>query len=322
MDRPFRLAILDDYQSAAARCAPWSSLEPRVETTFFHRRFVKASDLVEALTGMAGIVAMRERTAFPRPVLEALPHLRLLVTTGMANAAIDMDAARDLGITVCGTASLSAPVVELTWGLILGLVRGVYADARSVSQGGWQGSVGGDVTGRTLGVLGPGRIGRHVASVGRAFGMEVISWSPNLTDERADSLGVQRCASVDDLLSRSHIVTVHLRLTPQSRGLIGARELSLMQPGSYLINTARAAIVDQDALVEAVVRGQLGGAGLDVFDIEPLPLDSPLRTTDGIVATSHIGYVSEANYAQFYSEALEDVQAFLAGAPVRVLNRA
>jgi len=320
MNRPFRLAILDDYQRDAACRAAWSASASRIEAVFFHERFADRDALVEALAEMDGIVAMRERTAFPREVLETLPRLKLLVTTGMANAAIDLGAATDLGVTVCGTASMSAPVVELTWGLILGLVRGVVRDAIDVREGGWQTMVGEDLAGRRLGVLGPGRIGAGVARVGLAFDMDVAAWSPHLTIERARELGVTKAERLEDLMERSDIVSVHLRLTPQSRGLIGREDLALMPTGSFLVNTARSAIVDERALLEAVERGHLKGAALDVFDHEPLPVDSSLRTHPGILSTSHIGYVSAANYSRFYGEALEDVAAFLGGAPVRVLN--
>ncbi len=315
----FRLVVLDDYQKVAHAFADWGSLGHGVRVTFVHHRVADPEKLVALLSDADGIIAMRERTTFPRHVMERLPRLRLLVTTGSANAAIDMAAAAHLGITVCGTGSLPAPVVELTWALILGLVRGVPTDSADVRAGGWQSLVGGDVAGRTLGVLGPGRIGSRVIAVGRALGMRVTAWSPNLTADRARALDVEFSASLPDLLERTDVLSVHLRLTPFSRGLIGSAELAMLPRGAYLVNTARAAIADESALLAALDSGHLAGAALDVFGEEPLPPESPLRRHTRILATSHMGYVSEANYREFYGQALQDVTAFLAGRPIRTI---
>lgn len=321
MSSPFRLVILDDYQKAARDFADWDALGPAVDVKVVHRR-LQGDELVSALSSAHGVVAMRERTPFPRETLDQLPALQLLVTTGLANSSIDMDAARQLGITVCGTESSPSPVVELTWGLILGLVRGVDADARAMRSGGWQSVVGGDVYGKTLGVFGPGRIGGAVANVGRALGMNVLAWSPNLTPERAACLGVTAVPEVSELMRQSDVVTMHLRLSEQSRGLIDDAELMLMPAGSYFVNTARSAIVNEGALLRAVQTGHLAGVGLDVYDIEPVPVDSPLRSDPRIITTSHMGYVSTLNYGLFYGQAWEGVKAYLAGSPMRVLNLA
>jgi phosphoglycerate dehydrogenase-like enzyme len=314
-----RVAVLDDYQGVAAGFADWSVLSPEVEVVFFRDALPTEEALTQRLNDFTIIVAMRERTGFPRTRLERLPNLRLLVTTGMRNAAIDMAAARDLGICVSGTAALPSPASELTWALILALCRHIAREHRAMQEGRWQTTVGDGLADKRLGVLGLGRLGSRVARVGIAFDMDVVAWSQNLTDARCAEVGVRR-AEKDELLSTADIVTIHLVLSERTRGLIGAPELARMKPSSYLVNTSRAPIVDQEALVEALQSGGIAGAALDVYDREPLPPDDPLRSLDNVLLTPHIGYVTRENYQRFYQEALEDIVAFLRGQPTRVLN--
>jgi phosphoglycerate dehydrogenase-like enzyme len=265
------------------------------------------------------VMAMRERTPLTRSLLERLPKLRLLITAGMRNASIDMKAAAERGVLVCGTSGLPYPTAELAWGLILGLMRGIPAEDRATREGRWQVSLGLGLNGKTLGVLGLGTLGSRVARVGRAFEMTVLAWSQNLTAARAEEVGATLVAK-DELLARSDIVSIHLVLSERTRGLLGARELGLMKRSAYLVNTSRGPIVDEAALVRALRDGTIAGAGLDVFEPEPLPADHPFRSLPNIVITPHLGYVTEETYRVFYGHALEDVQAFLRGAPVRVLS--
>jgi phosphoglycerate dehydrogenase-like enzyme len=261
---------------------------------------------------------MRERTPFTRARLERLPNLKLLVTTGMRNAAIDVGAAQERGIVVCGTGGVSAATAELTWALILALARHVPAEDRSMREGGWQTTVGIDLAGRTLGVVGLGNQGAPVARIGHAFGMRVIAWSQHLTPQRAAEHGAE-AVSRDELLEQSDVLTIHLKLSERSRGLIGAAELARMKPTALLVNTSRGPIVDEAALVAALRDGTIGGAALDVYDTEPLPAHHPLRSTPNTVLTPHIGYVTAATYEVFYGEALEDIAAWRGGEPLRVL---
>jgi phosphoglycerate dehydrogenase-like enzyme len=274
--------------------------------------------LVARLGDFEAIVAMRERTPFGRSRLERLPRLKLLVTTGMANASIDLEAARELGITVCGTGGLASPTAELTWALILGLTRRVHEEDRAIREGRWQHTIGPELAGRTLGIIGLGRLGTRVAGIARAFEMEVLAWSQNLDPAHAEAVGVQAVAR-DELLSRADVVTIHLRLSERTRGLIGAAELALMRPTAYLVNTSRGPIVDEAALVAALRSGALAGAALDVYDTEPPPADHPLRSTPNTLLTPHIGYVSTGSYEIYYRDAVEDIAAFLHGESVRVL---
>ncbi|MFE6554183.1 D-2-hydroxyacid dehydrogenase family protein [Streptomyces sp. NPDC004096] len=317
----FRCAVLDDFQQVATSVADWSALEDRVEVVSFAAHFADEDALAEALAEFDIVVTLRERVPFPGSLFARLPRLRLLVASGMRNSVIDHAAAQAHGVTVCGTASSSAPPVELTWALLLGLARGIVEESNTLRGGGpWQSTVGADLHGRRLGLLGLGKIGSRVAQIGLAFGMEVVAWSRNLTEERAGEVGVELAPSMDELLSSSDFVSVHLALGDRSRGLIGARELALLKPTAYLVNTSRAAIVDQDALLTALHRGRIAGAGVDVFDVEPLPPDHPMRTAPRLLATPHLGYVSRTNYATYYGEAVEDIQAYLSGAPVRRLG--
>ena len=313
-----RVAILDDYQNVARRMADWASL-PGTDVVVFADHLKDAGAVVARLADFDAVVAMRERTAFPRALLERLPKLKLLVTTGMRNASIDVAAATERGIVVCGTAGLPYPTAELTWGLILALMRRIPIEDRATREGQWQVSCGLGLNGKTLGVIGLGGLGSRVAKVGRAFEMDVIAWSQNLTEARAAEVGA-KLVSKDELLSRADVASIHLVLSDRTRGLIGARELSLMKPTAYLVNTSRGPIVDEGALVAAVRGGRIAGAGLDVYDDEPLPLDHPLRNLRNTVITPHLGYVTEEGYRIFYGHALEDVKGWLAGQPVRVLK--
>ena len=266
------------------------------------------------------VVAMRERTPFTRALFERLPRLRLLVTTGMRNASIDLRAAADRGVVVCGTTGLPSPTAELTWALILALARHVPREDRATREGRWQETLGVTLAGKTLGVIGLGQLGSRVARVGKAFEMDVVAWSQNLTAERAAAVGATLAGSRDELLARADIVTIHLVLGERTRGLLGARELALMRPTAYLVNTSRGPIVDEQALVAALRAGAIAGAGLDVYDEEPLPADHPLRRLPNTVITPHLGYVTEETYRVFYPQAVEDIRGYLTGAPVRVLK--
>ena len=320
-----RIAVLDDYQGVALTSADWSPVTARTGPTgerctvdVFTDHVAEPAALVERLLPYDAVVVMRERTPLPAEVLAALPRLRLVVTTGRRNASIDVTAAADAGITVCGTESRGAAPAELTWALVLGLARHLVTESSAVRAGGWQTTVGTDLAGRTLGLLGLGRIGSQVAAVATAFGMDVIAWSPHLTEQRAAAAGA-RAVALDDLLASAHVVSIHLVLGERTRGLLSHRELALMRSDALLVNTSRGPIVDEDALLVALAAGHLGGVGLDVFDVEPLPRDHPLRTAPRTLLTPHIGYVTEDVYATFFTGVVEDVVAFLDGAPVRLL---
>ncbi|MFE0509645.1 D-2-hydroxyacid dehydrogenase family protein [Streptomyces sp. NPDC058964] len=315
-----RCAVLDDFQGVAAESADWSVLEKEVEVVSLREHIADEDALAAALTDFDIVVTLRERVPFPGSLFTRLPRLRLLVASGMRNSVIDYAAAEAHGVTVCGTTSSPAPPAELTWALLLGLARGIVEENSSLRSGGaWQSTVGADLHGRRLGLLGLGKIGGRVARVGLAFGMHVSAWSRNLTEERAGEVGVERAPSKEDLLATSDFVSVHLALGDRTRGLLGPAELALMKPTAYLVNTSRAAIVDQDALLAALHSGGIAGAGVDVFDIEPLPAGHPMRTAPRLLATPHLGYVSRDNYAAYYGQAVEDIRAYLAGTPLRRL---
>ncbi|MBQ1106936.1 D-2-hydroxyacid dehydrogenase family protein [Streptomyces sp. 404i] len=316
-----RCAVIDDFQSVATTVVDWSPVTADVEVVSFTEHLATEDEAAAALVDFDIVVTLRERVPFPAGLFARLPRLRLLVASGMRNSVIDFDAAKRHGVTVCGTASSSTPPVELTWALILGLARGIVPEAEALrTDGPWQSTLGADLHGRTLGLLGLGKIGGRVAQVGRAFGMEVLAWSHNLTKERTDEVGATLAASKEDLLASSDFVSVHLALGDRTRGLIGAAELALMRPTAYLVNTSRAAIVDTDALLAALRAGAMAGAATDVFDIEPLPAGHPVRTAPRLLATPHLGYVSRANYETYYGQAVENIRAFLDGQPVRRLG--
>ena len=312
-----RVAILDDYQRVAARLV--GDLGPGVELEAFPDHVVAEDALVARLAPFEIVVAMRERTAFPARVLERLPSLRLLVTTGMGNASIDLDAAARNGILVCGTRILVHPTAELALGLVLALARRIPQEDAALRAGIWQEHVGVSLRGRRLGLIGLGKLGRQMAALGGALGMEVVAWSANLTREAAVGAGAAYLP-LRELLETADVVSVHTRLSDRTRGLLGPDELALMKPTALLVNTSRGPIVDEAALVSALERRAIAGAALDVFDEEPLPPEHPLRTAPNTVLTPHIGYVADDNYRVFFDEVTEDISAFLAGAPVRALN--
>ena len=317
-----RLSILDDYQGVALDMADWSPIRARgIEIAVERFPFADEDDVVRSLADSEIVCAMRERTAFPRRIVERLPKLKLLITTGMRNASFDMAALRDKGVTVCGTGGPGGgneDTAELAWGLILGAARRIAEDHAFLRLGGWQTRIGHRVAGKTLGLLGLGRLGSAVARVGLAFGMTAIAWSQNLTAEKAAAQGVERVEK-DELFRRSDILSVHLVLSDRSRGLVGAREIGLMKPSAILVNTSRGPIVDTAAVIAALKAGRLGYAGFDVYDKEPLPSDHPLRSAPNVILTPHIGYVTDENYRSAYPQIVEDVLGFLDGRPVRVL---
>ncbi|SOD99464.1 D-2-hydroxyacid dehydrogenase family protein [Blastococcus haudaquaticus] len=314
-----RIAVLDDYQSVAADFCDWSRLPDPAEVVEFHDFVGDPDELVARLQPFDVVVAMRERTRFPREVLERLPDLRLLVTTGMRNKSIDVAAAAELGVTVCGTASQPTATAELTWGLILAALRHIPQEDAGMRAGGWQTTIGGDLAGATLGVIGLGRLGSQVARIGNAFGMDVVGWSQNLTAERAAEVGARRVER-EELFATADVVTVHLLWSKRTRGLIGADDFALMKHTAVFVNTSRGPIVDTAALIDALRDGRIAGAGIDVYDEEPLPRDHPLRELRNAVLTPHLGYVTRATYEVFYRDSVEDVAAFLAGEPLRVIN--
>jgi phosphoglycerate dehydrogenase-like enzyme len=314
-----RLSILDDYQGVALEMADWSRLKARVDIVVERKPFANEDEVARALAGSEIVAAMRERTPFPRSLVERLPNLKLLNTTGMRNASFDLPALRDHGVVVCGTEGGGLDTAELTWGLILGASRRIAEDHRAMRDGLWQTRIGNRIEGKTLGVLGLGRLGSAVARVGLAFNMKVIAWSPNLTAERAAAVGVERVDKAT-LLRDSDILTVHVVLSPRSRGLVSRDDIALMKKSAILINTSRGPIVDTMAAIEALQAGRLGYAAFDVYDREPLPADHPLRRAPNVLLTPHIGYVTEENYRSSYPQIVENCLAFLDGKPIRVIS--
>jgi phosphoglycerate dehydrogenase-like enzyme len=314
-----RIAIIDDYLKAALSSADWSKVKARAAVDVFHDNLKDPAALVERLRPYDALVIMRERTPFPRSLVERLPNLKLLVSTSGRNRSIDLAACTERGVTVCHTEPGPTPTAELTWALILALAKRITEEDRATREGHWGVRPGLGLSGRTLGVVGLGKLGAAVAKVGLLFDMRVIAWSQNLTDARAREVGVER-VDKDTLLRESDFVTVHLVLSDRSRGIIGATDMAKMKPTAYLINTARGPVVDEDALVDAVHKGVIAGAGLDVFGIEPLPQNHPLRTLPNSVITPHVGGFVEENYALWYGGAVEDILAWLDGAPIRVLK--
>ncbi|MFO7481935.1 D-2-hydroxyacid dehydrogenase family protein [Oceanibaculum nanhaiense] len=316
----YRCAVLDDYQQVALKMADWSALKGRVEVNVFDRYMAEDPNLAATLAPFEIICIMRERTPFPRELFARLPNLKLLVTTGARNAAIDLAAAKEHGVTVCGTEGHGHPTAELALGLMLALARHIPAESRRLAeQGLWQSSIGVDLKGRTLGVLGLGRLGSRLARAAQALDMKVIAWSQNLTPEKCAEQGVAY-VSKEVLFRQSDFLSVHVVLSARSRGLVGADELALMKPSSFLINTSRGEIVDQDALVAALKGGRLAGAALDVYDKEPLPKGHVLYGAPNLLMTPHLGYVTEDNYRTFFSQTVEDIAAWLDGKPVRALG--
>jgi len=314
-----KIALLDDYQGVALSCADWSELQAKAEVAVFRDTITDADALVERLRDFEIIGIMRERTPFPKTLLERLLKLKLLVTTGHRNASVDVAAARALGITVCGTPSSAHAAAELTWALIMAAARRLDVEGQSFREGGWQRGLGRDLQGGTLGVIGLGRLGSLVAGYGRAFGMRVIAWSQNLTAERAAECGAE-AVDKETLFREADYVTLHLRLSDRSRGLVNAETLGLMKPDAWIVNTSRGPIVDADALLAVLKARRIGGAALDVFDVEPLPADDELRRLDSVVATPHIGYVTRENYRSMYSTMVANIAAFLDGRPQNVIE--
>jgi D-3-phosphoglycerate dehydrogenase len=316
-----RCAIIDDYQNCALGLADWKSLSPDVEVTVFTDHLDDEGAVAKRLRDFEIVSIMRERTPFPRTLFAKLPNLKLLLTSGMRNAAIDVAAARDHGVTVCGTQMLGYPTAELTWGLILGLLRQIPLEDRETRAGAeaWQRTLGVCVHGKVLGVLGLGRLGSQVATVGKAFGMEVIAWSQNLTAERCAEFGAT-LVSKDELFARADIVTIHLILSKRTRGLVTAADFAHMKPTSYFVNTSRGPLVDERALISVLERKAIAGAALDVYDIEPLPAAHPLRCFDNTVVTPHLGYVSVENYRRIFATTVDNLRAWLAGKPINIVE--
>ena len=316
---PQRCAILDDYQNIALTMADWSSVKAELDIKVFNEPFNGGDAVVNALQGFPIVCAMRERTAFPRKVVEALPNLKLLITTGARNNSIDVAAANERGVVVCGTPSFGNPTAGITIGLMLELTRRIgYEHARLKAGATWQSTIGLDLEGLTLGVVGLGKLGARVTNLAKAFGMKAIAWSQNLTPEKAREHGAEY-VSKEELFRQADFVTVHVQLSDRSRGLIGAKEIGVMKPSSYIINTSRGPIIEEVALLAALRDKRIAGAGLDVFDTEPLPLDHPYRKMDNVVITPHLGYVSVQNYRGYFKGIVEDIRAWLDGKPIRVI---
>jgi phosphoglycerate dehydrogenase-like enzyme len=316
----YRCAILDDYQKVALSVADWSKVSGDLDIKVFNSHLGGADKVIAALEAFDIVCAMRERTAFPRGVIEKLPQLKLLITTGLRNASIDVAAAKERGIVVCGTPAVGNPTSGIAIGLMLELTRRIgYENARMKAGVPWQTTIGMDLEGLTLGVLGLGKLGTRTARIAQAFGMKVIAWSQNLTPEKCKEIGVGYVGK-EDLFRQSDFITIHVVLSQRTRGLIGAKELGLMKPTAYVVNTSRGPIIEEAALLSALRENKIAGAGLDVFDVEPLPVDHPLRSMDNVVLTPHLGYVSIQNYRAYFAGVVEDIRAFLDGKPVRVID--
>lgn len=314
-----RIALLDDYQNVARDAADWESLAPNATVEIFNDHLTDEDDVAERLKDFDVVMALRERTPFRRSLLERLPNLKLIASAGMRNAAIDVDAATELGITVCGTTGSSRATMEITWGLILSLLRQIPREDAATRNGHWQETLGIGLDGKTIGTIGLGNIGGQLSEVARAFNMNILAWSQNLTEERAKECGATK-VSLDELLAQSDIVTIHTRLSDRTEGLIGARELGLMKPTAFLVNTSRGPIVDESALLNALRNRTIAGAGIDVFGVEPAPKDYPFFDLDNVVITPHLGYVTQESYANFYTQTLENIRNFFEGEPRQVMN--
>ncbi|WP_135467030.1 D-2-hydroxyacid dehydrogenase family protein [Crenalkalicoccus roseus] len=314
-----RLGILDDYQGVALAMGPWDRLPQGLAVEVFRDTLTDREALARRLAPFDALVIMRERTPFPRALIERLPNLRLLVTTGLRNRAIDLEACAERGITVCGTPSFGNPTVDLTWGLILSLMRRIPEQERALREGRWQVALGRGLEGKTLGIVGLGNLGSRVARIGAAFGMRLLAWSQNLTEERAAAVGAAR-VDKETLLAEADVVTLHLILSERTQGIIGAADIARMKRSAVLVNTSRGPLVDQEALIAALREGRIAGAGLDVFDQEPLPPGHPILSAPNTVLTPHLGYVTEENYRAYFAGAVEAVLGYLAGTPVRELR--
>jgi phosphoglycerate dehydrogenase-like enzyme len=317
----YKAAILDDYQNVGLDFADWQRLGGDVEVTAFNDHLFDEDTIAERLAEFHILVLNRERTPFPRSLLQRLPNLKLMTTSGMYNRSADMEAAREMGIDFCGTEMRSAATPELTWGLILALARQIPKEDRNVREGRWQESVGVGLAGKVLGIIGLGKLGTPVARIGQAFNMEVAAWSPNMTQSRADEAGV-RCVDKDTLIAESDFITLHMPLSERSRGILQAADLAKMKPTAFLINTSRGPLIDETALINALEAKSFAGAGLDVYDVEPLPADHPFRRLDNTVVTPHLGYVSRDTYEVSFGQAVENIEAWLKGAPIRLINGA
>ena len=314
-----RCAILDDYLNLSLKLADWSKIEDRVDVTVFNQPFASPEAAVSALKDFEIILAMRERTPFPRAMFEQLPKLKLLITSGMRNAAIDMAAAKDKGVVVCGTNWPRDPTAALTMGMILELTRNIGRENARMHAGEYlQKHVGIEIDGKTLGVVGLGKLGAKVSTIAKTFGMNVIAWSPNLTAERCKEVGVTY-ATKEELFSTADIITIHMVLSDRSRGLVGAAELNRMKPTSFLVNSARGPIVDEMALLETLKARKIAGAAVDVFSVEPLPVDHPFRKLDNLVLTPHLGYVTQETFIAHYTQMVEGIDGWFKGEPVRKL---
>lgn len=319
MQTPLKIAIIDDFQHVAAAMGDWGRLRPRAETTLFTDN-VTGEALIERLAPFDVVMVIRERTKFPREVIERLPQLKLLITAGMRNLGIDMDACKARGIVVCGTGTGSSPTAELAFGMLLSLARNMPAEEASLRAGTWQTRrLGFGVSGLTLGVLGLGRLGGMMAGYARAFGMNVVAWSQNLTEEKAQAAGARRVEKAE-LFAQSDFVSLHLILSERTRGIVGAQELAAMKPSALLINTSRSGLVDEAALIAALKAGKIAGAALDVYEREPLPADAAILGAPNTLLTPHLGYATRETYEIYFTQTVENVEAWLAGKPVRVLS--
>jgi phosphoglycerate dehydrogenase-like enzyme len=316
-DRLPQVALLDDYQGVALQSADWSPLNGKADITVFRDHLSDSAALVERLKPFDVLSVMRERTPLTRAILEQLPNLKLISSTGFRNASIDLTAAKERGITVCHTGYSSHGAIEMTWALILAMLRNVPAEFASVQKGRWQISVGGDLEGKTIGIVGLGNIGARIAKIAHAFGMNILAWSQNLTRESAEKQGA-RLVSKEDLFRTADIVTIHLVLSSRTKGIIGATEFGLMKPTAYFVNTSRGPLVDEDALINALKSRAIAGIALDVYDSEPLPATHPFRSLDRLLVTPHIGFVTNETYRIFYRDTVENIVAWLGGTPVRV----
>jgi phosphoglycerate dehydrogenase-like enzyme len=315
-----RCAILDDYTNVSLQMADWSKIGDRVDITVFNQPFASTEAAATALKDFEIICAMRERTPFPRQLIEALPKLKLLITSGLKNAAFDMEAAKERGVVVCGTLWKQDPTAPLTMGLILELTRGIGREnARMHAGESWQKFCGIEIEGKTLGLVGLGKLGAKMASLGKAFGMNVIAWSPNLTPERCKEVGVGY-ATKEQLFATADVITIHVVLSQRSRGLVGREDLARMKPTAYLVNTSRGPIIDEAALLDILQQRKIAGAGIDVFSVEPLPIDHPFRKLDNMVLTPHLGYVSRDAFEAHYNQMVENIEAWLKGEPKRTIS--